>query len=77
MLGIIYYGLKKWFAKNCFVIILIVEFGWNFTLMGPCTKLFNERRTKKKKKKKWRINLKRKKKNKKEKNNNEKGMQFL
>ena len=73
MLGIIYYGLKKWFAKNCFVIILIVEFGWNFTLMGPCTKLFNERRTKKKK---WRINWKRKKKEKKKKKN-EKGMQFL
>ena len=34
--------MKKWFAKNCSVIILMVEFGWNFTLMGSCTKLFNE-----------------------------------
>ena len=55
----IYYGLEKWFAKNCSVIILMVEFGWNFTLLGPFTKLFieegkkkKEKRKKKKKKKK-------------------------
>ena len=42
--------------------------------MGPCTKLFNERRTKKKKVKN---KLKKKKKKKTEKKKNDKGMQFL
>ena len=64
----IYYGLEKWFAKNCSVIILMVEFGWNFTLLGPCKKLFikgrREKEKEKKKKKKWRRNWKEKKKKK-------------
>ena len=60
----IYYGLEKWFVKNCSIIILMVEFGWNFTLLGPCTKLFIEGE-KKEKKKEWRRNWKRKKNNKK------------
>ena len=47
-----YYGLEKWFAKNCFIIILMVEFGWNFTLLGPLTMLFIEEGKKKKEKKK-------------------------
>ena len=53
MQSMIYHGLEKWFAKNCFVIILMMEFGWNFTLLGSCTKLFIE-------KKKWRRNWKNK-----------------
>ena len=64
----IYYGLEKWFAKNCSVIILMVEFGWNFTLLGPCTKLFikgrREKEKEKKKKKEVKKKLKRKKKEK-------------
>ena len=47
----IYYGLEKWFVKNCSIIILMVEFGWNFTLLGHCTKLFIEGEKKEKKKK--------------------------
>ena len=51
MLGMIYHGLEKWFARNCSVIILMVEFGLNFTLLGSCTKLFIERKKERKKKK--------------------------
>ena len=56
----IYYGLEKWFAKNCSVIILMVEFGWHFTLLGPCTKLFIEGRREKEKKREVKKNLKKK-----------------
>ena len=87
MLGMIYYGLEKRFVKNCSVIILMVEFGWNFTLLGPCTKLFIKgRREKEKEKKRKRSeeeiekekrNKKRKNKEKIKKKKNEKGMQFL
>ena len=77
----IYYGLEKWFAKNCSVIILMVEFGWNFTLLGPCTKLFIKgRREKEKEKKRKRSEEeieKKKKRKKKKKKKNEKGMQLL
>ena len=51
MLGMIYHGLEKWFARNCSVIILMVEFGLNFTLLVSCTKLFIERKKERKKKK--------------------------
>ena len=64
----IYYGLEKWFVKNCSIIILIVEFGWNFTLLGPCTKLFFEGEKKKKRVKK---KLKKKNNNKKKKKEKE------
>ena len=35
--GMIYHVLEKWLAKNCSVIILMVEFGWKFTLLCSCT----------------------------------------
>ena len=65
----------------------MVEFGWNFTLLGPFTKLFIEEGKKKKEKKKEEErseekiekekNNKKRKKKKKKKKNNEKGMQLL
>ena len=53
----IYHGLEKWFARNCFVIILMVEFGLNFTLLGSCTKLFIERKKERKKKNEMEMKL--------------------
>ena len=63
----------------------MVEFGWNFTLLGPFTKLFIEEGKKKKEKKKEEERSEEKiekeknknKRKKKKKKKNEKGMQFL